>query len=171
MTPIEAYSSFVLNELNGEQIIHLAEQWLKEGHGEQSICVLAGEKDSTMSNILPMFLNVMKELDLKEPSSLEAAKILLKRDLQKIVNKEADAVETANHIYSMHVNISGEYPDNKYVGDSLGIENICTWLREIGDANSCSMLLYYTNLPKEQAVEKFKEHLIEEAEILLKKMS
>ncbi|HBA83235.1 MAG TPA: hypothetical protein DCZ95_03985 [Verrucomicrobia bacterium] len=60
--------------------------------------------------------------------------------------------------------------DTKFQGDALHIENCYCWYRELQDAEDGSMLLYYTDLPKADAVKKFRQHLIEEAGKALRKI-
>jgi len=67
-------------------------------------------------------------------------------------------------VYDVHLNIFGERPDKKYAGDSLGLEHIFCWLREIWDCRDGSIILYYSDLPRIEAEEKFKEHLIDESQ-------
>jgi hypothetical protein len=45
-----------------------------------------------------------------------------------------------------------------------------TWYRELQDAKDGSMLLYYTELPRSQAEERFSEHLKEEAAKVLARL-
>ena len=52
----------------------------------------------------------------------------------------------------------------------LGLERMYTWYRELQDAEDGSMLLHYTDLPREVAAKKFAEHLRAEAEKLLNKL-
>ena len=48
-------------------------------------------------------------------------------------------------------------------GDNLGLQYVFCWLREIWDCRDGSMILYHTNLPRDQAEAKFFEHLRESA--------
>jgi hypothetical protein len=172
LTPIESYAFFELGLLSSTDLIELGVQWLESGQCTGSMCLLAGETISEMSTVQPLFLNTMKEIGLEKPSQIEAGQTVLKYYLRKIVSGDGDPVDLGNHIYTeVYHNIVPNYPDKEYVGDCIGIEHMCTWLREIWDAKDGSMLLYYDDLPREKAVIKFKEHLIEEANKLLKKLT
>lgn len=51
----------------------------------------------------------------------------------------------------------------KLVGSKLKLEYLFTWWREYQDAVSGDMIIYYNDLPIEQAIAKFEEHIVDEA--------
>ena len=63
----------------------------------------------------------------------------------------------------MHHELTDEFPDAEYLGDNLGLQNVFCWLREIWDCRDGSMILYHADLPRDQAEDKFFEHLRESA--------
>jgi hypothetical protein len=168
MEPIEAYSAFILEKLTSDEIVKLSCQWIEEGYESETLNVLAGEIDPIMSNVAPLFEKVMNELGIHRLSRLNSALILRDHYLKKMVTDKENVVKYSENIYwNIHHEIEEEYPDKAYLGDNIEIEYICLWLREYWDANDGSMLLYHCDLPVDQAKEKFKEHLIEEAEKIL----
>ena len=60
--------------------------------------------------------------------------------------------------------VEDELPDGEHLGTNLGFEHIFCWLREIWDCRDGSMILYHTDLPREEAERKFLEDLKHEAE-------
>ena len=164
MKPKEAYALYILNNLNSNEIVELANEWLLNGFFTDSLTDLIFEKEPEMYIVGPMFEALMEELNIPSLTRLEAAHIAIKRILTRIVNKEIEPRVGASSIYyDVWSEIEEEYPAIKYLGDSLGLEFIFCWLREIWDCRDGSMILYYSDLPRDQAEQKFEEHLIEEA--------
>ena len=64
---------------------------------------------------------------------------------------------------TIYRNAPDDFKNGQFLGDGLKIEHCYTWYRELEDAEDGSMLLYYSDLPKKEAISKFREHLIEEA--------
>jgi AAA+ ATPase superfamily predicted ATPase len=169
MDPIEAYSLFQLGKLSSDKIVSLANLWLENNIFADSLVHLFGISRPIMSDVAPLFEKAMKELNVHKPTSLEAAKILIKITLRKIVENKLDPVEGASFLYGeIYHTLTNEIPNKNYVGDNLGLEHIFCWLREIWDCRDGSRLLYYSDLPRSEAEVKFIEHLVEEAERWLK---
>lgn len=85
-----------------------------------------------------------------------------------MVSGEIDLMVGANFLYwDVHHEITDELPDGKYLGGNLGFEHIFCWLREVWDCRDGSRILYYTDLPRDEAEVKFLIHLKEEAEAWL----
>jgi hypothetical protein len=169
MKPIEAYSLFILNKISSEEIVTVANDWLVDGIYSKNFGEFAFISNPIMSDVAPIFKQTMAELGVKEPTRIEAAKIIIRMKLKQVVEKSIPPEEGASFLYwNVHHELMQELPDKKYVGDNLDLQNIFCWLREIWDCRDGSMILYYTNLPREKAEIKFNEHLIEEAENWLK---
>jgi hypothetical protein len=64
--------------------------------------------------------------------------------------------------------VSEDHPDEKYLGDSLGLEYLFCWLRELWDCRDGSIILHYTDLPRSEAEVKFKQHLFEASQTWLR---
>ena len=164
MKPIEAYSLYKLNKLSSDRIVSLANKWLEDGLYTSSLGDLGFVTNPIMSDVAPIFENAMKELGLKEPNKLEAAKILIRMTLNQIVEKDIPPDKGASFLYwDVHHEITDEFPDKKYVGDNLGLEQIFCWLREIWDCRDGSRILYHTDLPRPEAEKKFLEYLVDES--------
>lgn len=170
LKPIEAFALYKLENLSSDSIVSLVNDWLREKIYTESLGELCGISNPIMSDVGPLFEQAMKELGLEEPGKLEAANIIVLKTLEQIVRKNIDPVEGASFLYwEVYDKLTEEYPDKKYVGDNLGLEHIFCWLREIWDCRDGSMILYHTDLPRDEAEMKFTEHLIEEVEKLLKR--
>jgi len=129
-----------------------------------SLNFITMESDPIMADVGPLFESAMKELGLEIPSKVESARLLTKDTVQKMVSGEMDLMEAANFLYwDIHHEITDELPDGEYLGTNLGLEHLFCWLREIWDCRDGSIILYHTDLPREEAEVKFLEHLREEA--------
>ena len=166
--PIEAFSLFKVGRLDSHAIVRLANEWLEKSLYTESLGELCTIVNPIMSDIAPLFEKAMLELNLNEPSTKEAADIIIFLVLNKIVEKEIEPDKGASFLYWMRNDLEDEFPDKQYVGDNFGLEHIFCWLREIWDCRDGGRLLYHTDLSRAEAETKFKEHLIEEAERILK---
>lgn len=169
MEPIEAYSNYVLGYLHSDEIVALANSWLNKGIFTESLNTLCWEKEIVMSTVGPLFEKAMVELQIHRPARIEAAQNIIRKTLTQIVKFEIKPDVGASFVYDVHLMVSDELPDKNYAGDSLGLEHIFCWIREIWDCRDGSMILYYSDLPRKDAEEKFKEHLIDESDKWLKK--
>lgn len=123
-----------------------------------------------MAEVGPLFEKAIQELGIEIPSRVEAAKFAAKDTIQKMVSGEIDLMTGANFLYwDIHHEISEDLPDGEYLGSNLGLEYIFCWLREVWDCRDGSMILYHTDLPRDQAEVKFLDHIKEEAEKWLAK--
>lgn len=169
-TPEIAAAHYSLDLLSGDDMVDLAVSWLDGGIATYSVTVLAGEVHPSMSTTAPLFKSALNELGIPIPSQVDAANTVLIWYLKCIVSGTVSPVDgmaaIENNIYYRF----REEESEKHVGDSLGIEHMFTWYRELQDAADGSMLLYYTDLPRNKAVEKFTEHLKEEARKVLANM-
>ena len=165
MRPDIAISHYKLGQLSTNSIVDLADLWLEEGIYTDSLNYIVMEQNPLMADVGPLFERAIKELGLAVPDKVEAAKIAAKDTIQKMVSGEIDLIEGANFLYwDIHHEITDELPDGEYLGTNLGLEHIFCWLREIWDCRDGSMILYHTDLPREEAERKFLEHLKHEAE-------
>lgn len=169
MEPIEAFALFKLGKLSSDDIKSLADTWLCDGVFTDGLNELSGAQNLIMADIAPIFEKAMEELNVPSITKFDAANVIVKKKLEKIASNSLDPEEGATFLYwHVHHEITDEYPDKDYVGDNLGLESVFCWLREIWDCKDGSMILYHTDLPRDQAEIKFREHLVEEAENWLK---
>lgn len=172
MKPEIAIAHYKLGKLSSEEIVKLADSWLEQGIFSDSINYLAMETTPIMATVGPMLENVISELGGEVPSKVLAAKIAAKDVVERMVSGDIDLMKGANFLYwDIHHEVTDELPDGKYLGSNLGFEYIFCWLREIWDCRDGSMILYYTDLPREQAEQKFLKHLKDEAEKWLESQS
>lgn len=165
-SPIEVAALYALGYMPSESMPKLATRWLVEGLDTPSMRLLAGETNPIMSDVAPLFEAVLQELAIDLPNKREAALTLLEAYLRQMVSGALDPYEGMALIDSQ-LNQPDIAPATKYVGDGLGIERLFTWYRELQDAEDGSTLFYYTDLPVEESVVRFREHLIEEARLRL----
>jgi len=164
MEPLHANARYRLGKLSSDGIVALANAWLNQGIYSDSLAQLYSIAKPEMADVGPLFESAMKQLGIVALTRIEAAMLLTKDTLQQVSSGEVNPVEGAEFLYwHVHCELSAELPDSKYVGDSLGLERVFCWLREIWDCRDGSMILYYTDLPRDQAEKKFIEHLIEAA--------
>ncbi len=168
MKPIEAFSLYKLGKLNSDRIVSIANSWIENEMYTESLGELCMISNPIMSDVGPLFEKAMNDLQINEPTRIEAAEIIIHLTLERIVNNEVEPDEGASFLYwDVHHELFDEFPDKEYVGDSLGLEYIFLWLREIWDCRDGSRLSYYTDLSRPEAEKKFKEHLVEEAKKFL----
>jgi hypothetical protein len=169
MEPIEAFALYILGKLTSDKIVSLANDWLENDLYTESIGELSMVTNPILSDVGPIFERAMRDLEIKEPSKIEAASTIIHITLKRIVTNEVAPDEGASFLYQdVHHELSDLIPDKEYVGDNFGLQYLFCWLREIWDCRDGSMILYHTDLPRAEAEEKFKGHLVEEAEKLLK---
>jgi len=170
MKPEVAISHYKLGKLSSSEIVDLANSWLEDGVYTDSLNYIVMEQSPLMVDVAPLFESAIRELGLEVPGKIEAAKYAARDTIQKMVSGEIDLMVGANFLYcDIHHEIEDELPDGEYLGTNLGLEHIFCWLREVWDCRDGSMILYHTDLPREQAEAKFLEHLKEEAEKWLAK--
>jgi hypothetical protein len=171
MKPNQAYALYRIGKLSTPEIVELANSWLEEGLYSFHLGEIITNPDPIFKEISPLFEKAMADLGIETQTQLESAHSLMSFTLNNIVTGEIAPDIGASYLYwEVHHEITDKYPDKEFVGDNLGLEHVFCWLREIWDCRDGSMILYHTDLPRDQAEVKFKEHLIEEAKLLLEKM-
>ncbi|MCL9783872.1 hypothetical protein M9194_20835 [Vibrio sp. S4M6] len=165
MTPSTAAAHYSLNKFSSHQLVDLANTWLEESIFTDSINYLAMAKDPVMAEVAPLFESSISELGLSIPSRIDAAIYLAIETAENMLSGNTDLVEGASYLYwNIHHEITDVLPDKEHIGTNLGLEYVFCWLREIWDCRDGSHINYYQDLPREQAKEKFIEHLREESE-------
>lgn len=163
MSPREANALFSLDKLSSDEIVRLANEWIDDGLYTTALGELCTMRSPVMSEVGPLFVSAMKEFGVWSANRQEAAEALLRTGLERLSLGCTDPVKEAEFIYWIHHEVSNEMPDRKYVGDSLGLEHVFCWLREIWDCRDGSMILYHADLPREEADKKFIQNLREAA--------
>ncbi len=170
MNFIQSISNFILENLSTKDLPKVGIIALNEHIESESIYILSGMNENDNSfEILQYFDKALEELKINLPEKLEAAKILTKYYLRKIIQNPDKAYEFMykldNEVYKQ---IDWKENGQKYLGEELNIEHLFTWYREIQDWNDNRMLLYYKELPRDEQRIKFEENLVEEAKKTLK---
>ncbi|WP_245986545.1 hypothetical protein [Marinoscillum furvescens] len=134
----------------------------------ESLVILAGMNEQDNSFELDQyFQQMLSELQIKLPTKMEAANILLNYFMTQMVAEPTRAYELMTAIQN-NVYYAIKWPEsnseNQYMGHELGLEKLYTWYRELQDFNAGSMLLYYNELPRHKQKMKFEEHLVKEAQ-------
>ncbi len=158
MTPQEAAALHILGHLPSSAIPELAIQWMTEGMDTPTMRIVAGESAPIMSDVAPMLLATLEELSVAIPTPREAMMTLLEIHVRRIASGAVDPYEgmaCLDRLIDRRL-----FPDREYVGDALGIEMMMTWYRELRDLEDGTKLLYYTDLPREEAGRRFRQHLI-----------
>lgn len=168
----EKLANYVLGNLSISQFSDIALTGLRQGVESESLLILAGM--SSVDNPFELqtyFDKSLQELGITLPNKIEAAKVLLRYYLGKMIAHPESALEVMRSVdYDVYhkVNWLNELgvKEKKFFGEELGLERLYTWYRELQDFEDDGMLLYYNELPKEEQIQKFKEHLVEEAKVL-----
>ena len=159
-----AAAKMVLGLLSSSDLVDIAVQALVDGSGSLSLGALAGENDPNWFEASSLFERGLRESDIASPSKREATWILLMHYLSLIATGQIDCYAGMMIIdNTIYRNAPDDFKNGQFLGDGLKIEHCYTWYRELEDAEDGSMLLYYSDLPKKEAISKFREHLIEEA--------
>jgi hypothetical protein len=167
--PEEAYARYLFRELSSEEMRTLADAWLNQGMFTESLNQLCWLKEPDLFDAERLFKKSLQELEIKPPSRLEAAHLLIRITLQRIVQSQIAPEKGAEFLYFIvHSQVSEDHPDEKYLGDSLGLEYLFCWLRELWDCRDGSIILHYTDLPRSEAEVKFKQHLFEASQTWLR---
>jgi len=173
---IEKIAGYVLGNISSTQFPEIALSALEENIESESTIILAGmtERDNTFE-LEQNFSKMLSELKIELPVKLLSAKILCRYYLNEIICNRSEAYKFMrkidNNIY-MKINWESELGLKKmdYVGQELGLEFMYTWYRELQDFYDGSMLLYHNDLSKAMQLEKFEQHLIDEAILLRDKL-
>ncbi len=171
MTFFEELAYFVLRQ-SDKQLAELAIRAIQEGYDSAEMYIVAGqsEKESN-SDYLHYFLDALSKHKIEIPPEEKALFIVIKHICLKIVRNEINAFEGMSRIDFLYKN--SELFDNakqdKFLGQSLGLEYMYTWFREMQDWRCESLALYYSDLSRNEQWEKFEQHLIEEIERFLTK--
>ena len=170
MNPEVAVSHYVLGLLSPEMIWELSDSWLQEGIYTDSLNFINHEKGSNSAVLGPLFEKLPNELGFSYPDKYTAARILTANTIKQMLAGTVGLLAGAEFIYwKVHHGIVDIHPDQEYLGDNIGAEDMFCWLREIWDCRDGSMLLYYSDLPREQAEKKYFTHLEEAAATWLEK--
>jgi hypothetical protein len=165
MELFEAAAFYKLGLLDYKKLKDGSSSWMESLPYSDSL--LEVYTDSSLpNNISSAFEALLVEHGIKMPSKDEALKILIKLYLQMIVEGKCEPYEGMKFI-DTELYRRAEDSKQEFVGQCLGLEHMYTWYRELQDAEDGSTLSYHTDLPKEEAVKKFKKHLQEEAKKLL----
>ncbi|WP_417391754.1 hypothetical protein [Gimesia sp.] len=170
MEPAEAYSRYVLNILNSDEIVSLADSWLNQGIFTDSLNTLCWEKEPIMSSVGPLFEKAMNELGVNKPDSLEAGHLIVRETLTRVVDLELPPEKGAAFLYHhVYPGIRHECLDEVNYGDGLDLERIFGLMWELEDCRGDSLIPYYSDLPRSEAEAKMKLHLIDESRKWLEK--
>ena len=100
MSPKEAYALYILNDLYGEQIVKLANQWILTGLFTDSLNDLCWEKEPEMYIVGSIFENLVKELNNSPLTRIEATNLIIQKILNQIVNKEIKPEVGGSYVYN-----------------------------------------------------------------------
>lgn len=164
ISPQSAGARHQLGQLASRDIVALAHQWLGLGLFTESLNELCFLRDPQMADVAPIFAKALRELSVVAQTRSDAATFLVNETLHKIASEELEPVNGASYLYwDVHHTVSKEVPDQKFVGDGLGLERVFAWLREVWDCRDGSRILYYNDRPRAEAELKFIEHIRDEA--------
>jgi hypothetical protein len=150
--------------LNGEQMVSLANEWLESGSYSDALNDLFNMSNPTLSDAAPAFERAMRDFGVEEPTKIRAAEILINEVLSGIVKGTTEPVAGAEFLYWHVYNALSDWqPDEQYFRESLDLDYVFFWLREVWDCRDGSILSYYADLPRDEAERKQIENLVSAA--------
>jgi hypothetical protein len=161
---------YVLRIIDSQDLINIAIEWLQVGIESESIVLLAGEVNPSMVDAGELFENCLSEIGVRIPTKQKAVQELFTYYLRRIVDGSIPAFEGMKFIDNYLYSTTERSSKAEYLGEEWGLQSMYTWYRELQDAEDSSLLLYYTDLPLQEAKNKFEEHLREEAKVLYNKL-
>jgi len=176
MNFIEKLSNFCLGNYTFVHLPELAMTALDEDKTSKATQILAGMSgDDNSFEVEQYFRKSLDELNIKLPSKLQSAQILIYYYLRKMLNDQTNYFEIMtcidNEIYGTADWVEElKIIKREYLGSELGLESMYTWYRELQDFKDGDKLFYYNNLSKEDQKSAFEKHLFEEAENLKNKI-
>lgn len=97
--PTVAAAMLVLDLLDSDHIVPVAERLLDSGYDSPSLRILAGEAAPIASVWLPLFRKAMAELDIPMPTRLQAARVVAREIAKMIIEKELAPQEGADAMW------------------------------------------------------------------------
>lgn len=172
---IEFIAAYVLGNVSRTRLPEIAISAIEENIESESTIILAGMTSMDNTYELEQYFNsALTELRIELPDKLLAAKILIRYYLNGMISNRKDAFNLMggiNDVYNkFDWKIESTSDEKTIVGIELGLEHLYTWYRELQDYYDGGMLLYYNELPEREQLDKFEQHLIEEAITLNRKL-
>jgi len=159
---------YSLENITLSQLIGVAKKCVTDDINSEYLLILAGlsEKFDTWDTILKYYNLTLKELKIKEPSRIEAAKYLANYYCKKLLNKEIAPEIFLNKIMD-EVYYKGVYNYDKIIcGDEIGLENLIGLFYMIRHYNN--HLDYGLNINFEKEKSKLYKECYKEAKNYLK---
>lgn len=171
----ERIANYILGNIPASQLPQTGLAGLEENNDSQALRILAGmNEEDNLFEIEGYYRNTLNELKIKEPSRLEASRILVLYYLKQMVSYPGTAFDSMvlidNQVYKKMDWSSSQNEKRKYVGEELGLEKLYTWYREIQDWRDGSNSLHYSGRERLEQRSKFEGNLVEEARQALEKM-
>lgn len=155
-------ANFVLDNNKLSTMPDAAVQALIEGFDSPSLAKLAGESGahSNLFEIEELFRHTLSELGLSLPSKEEAAQTLISYWAKRIVSGSVQPREGARHIL-VEVYHQIEYPNEKIVGETLGITSLVGPAYQYDDLQEGFIEFKGKPLSKEEAFKILDRNVIE----------
>jgi hypothetical protein len=151
MTPELAIARLQIHQLSSHDILSLANYWLNQGIYSDALNDIFMQNGTDSNAAFPLFETAMQELGFASPTRIDAAKIVAKDTLQKMVSGEIEIAAGASFLYwDVYSEIVTEFPDGDYIGSNLGFDKIFSWYLQIGDARDNADNIHYTMQQSEQ---------------------
>jgi hypothetical protein len=141
----EAINYYVLNKLEIFELPEIATQALVDGYDSESLRILAGETNPSMSNSLSLFEKVLKELKITIPTKDQARLNLINDYAKCILEDDLDPNEGAKKIYEIG-------SESDAIMELVSIFEELSWSYE-----SDEPLKPFNWLTKDQIIEKIRE--------------
>jgi hypothetical protein len=112
---------FALSIAKSWELPPVADRALSGGVFSPALAELSMLQGPTMSDVDPLFRQALKELGLPLPSLVEAAWILTRECMERIVAEPGSPFELLGFLERVHSAARDVAPDTEYVGDGLNL--------------------------------------------------
>jgi len=169
MKPKLASAYYLFGAISSSDLTKLASDWISQGIYTDSILNLSLEPSYGYSSADSIFEQVLSDLEIQDLTKKEAAWMLSKDTIDKMVKGDLNLTEGVNFLHNrIYDEIRDEDLNEKYIGSFLGLENIFSLMHEVWDRNEELSILYYGK-PKNEIEQKFIDDLRRECQKWLEK--
>jgi len=165
LKPIDAHSIHTIYNLSSLEILNIINIWLNNGIEAENLFQLCSVNPTDFSKINSLFLNALDELKVLKSNECEISKCAVKVIFEKMIDNKIDTELGAREVINIEGNLKLscyeiKEGEERYAGNKLALERLSCWNRELSDCLDGSMLFYYTELPRDEALIKIKEEII-----------
>jgi hypothetical protein len=162
----EHLANYVLGRYGYSDLIQVAIAGLLDGYESTHLAILAGENEKSFNvhDLNRYFELALNELNIKLPSSQQAAKTMVAYWITQIFNGDVFPIEGIRHIiYDVYHSGRLDLKDSQYAGDALDIECLYGLYYAYDDLNEFSTDPEYARYSREEGPTEIVQQIIAEA--------